>query len=223
MRKHVLATALAGAASALTVGLGAASAVAATATWTVTPGGKFISTDNSGRNQRLTDTSTGTEILCRDLQISGTFKSGTGLTNPVGRITSVGYNNFPGPYTCTVGPSSGPISVTFSPIGFRAVRYDATRGLTYGAFVGIHATFSGLSSFTCSGVLDGTSATAGNGLVRFKYLDSFGLLQTFLGGGNLHLYNVSGCGGLINSGDALTVRASFVLASHGRVNTITSP
>src|SRR5262249_25814220 len=136
---------------------------------------------------------------------------------------SVGYNNFPGPYTCTVGPSSGPISVTFSPIGFRAVRYDATRGLTYGAFVGIHATFSGLSSFTCSGVLDGTSATAGNGLVRFKYLDSFGLLQTFLGGGNLHLYNVSGCGGLINSGDALTVRASFVLASHGRVNTITGP
>lgn len=61
--------------------------------------------------------------------------------------------------------------------------------------------------------------------MRFKYNDSDGGLLTYFGGGNLHLYNVSGCGGLINTGDALTFRASFVLLhpKNGQVNTLASP
>lgn len=49
-------------------------------------------------------------------------------------------------------------------------------------------------------------------------------MQTF-GGAVLHLYDISGCGGLIKSGDALTFHARFSLQSPqgGPTETITSP
>ncbi len=226
MRIRLFAAVVTGAAIALPVGLGAAPVMAVTATWTVMPGGQFY-TASSPSNQYFTDATTGTRIRCSDLTISGTFKSGSGLPNPVGRVTSVGIFAFdPGQsISCDVGVSGQTASFTFSPMNIRAVRYDPTKDLTYGAFVAVHATFSGLGGSACSGTLDGTSPTAGNGLVRFKYNDSDGGLLTYFGGDNLHLYNVSGCGGLINSGDALTFRASFALShpKSGLVNTITSP
>lgn len=222
MRTPVLIVASAAAASLLTI---AGNVAAATATWTVTPGGSFASFSGSGHNQRFIDISTSATILCPDLQISGRFKSGTGLANPVGTITSVGSNFAAGqPYGCTVSGSAGTVDimVTFSPAKIRAVRYDASQNLTYGALAGIHAAFS---SPTCSGIIDGTSATAGNGLVRFKYQDNIGFLLTLFAGHSLHLFNVSGCGGLINSGDALAFRAGFALgtAKGDHVTSITSP
>lgn len=66
---------------------------------------------------------------------------------------------------------------------------------------------------------------AGNGLVRFKYQDNIGFLLTLFGGHSLHLFNVSGCGGLINSGDALIFRAGFALGTSkgDHVTSIASP
>jgi hypothetical protein len=225
MRKPVLIAAAAAAASLLTIAVNVAQVAAATATWTVTPGGSFASFSGSGHNQRFTDPGTGAEILCPDLQISGRFKSGTGLANPVGTITSVGSDFAAGqPYGCTVSGNAGTVDimVTFSPVNIRAIRYDASQNLTYGALAGIHAAFS---SPTCSGIIDGASAMAGNGLVRFKYQDNIGFLLTLFGGDSLHLFNVSGCGGLINSGDALTFRAGFALGTTkgDHATSITSP
>jgi hypothetical protein len=50
-------------------------------------------------------------------------------------------------------------------------------------------------------------------------------VQTLRGGGNLHAYNVTGCGGLINNGDVLTYgsHVNIVAPSHFAVNAITSP
>lgn len=225
MRTPVLIAASAAAASLLTIAVSVAPVAAAPATWTVTPGGSFASFSGSGHNQRFIDPSTGVKALCPDLQISGEFKSGAGLANPVGTITSVGSNFAAGqPYGCTVSGAAGTVNimVTFSPVKIRAVRYDASQNLTYGALAGIHAAFS---SPACSGIIDGTSATAGNGLVRFRYQDGIGFLLTLFGGDSLHLFNVSGCAGLLNSGDALTFRAGFALgtAKGDHVTSIASP
>src|SRR5690348_12196337 len=140
----LIATSMA-AASLLTMAVNVAPVAAATATWTVTPGGSFASFSGSGHNQRFIDPSTGAKILCPDLQISGRFKSGTGLANPVGTITAVGNNFATGqPYGCTLSSTAGSVDimVTFSPVKIRAVRYDASQNLTYGALAGIHAAFS---------------------------------------------------------------------------------
>ncbi len=226
MHRHLFGTALVSAAAVLTVAVGATPVAAATATWTVTPGGSFYTSSPQGTG-RLTDTTTGTLIRCPDVFISGKFKTGAGVNDPVGQITSVGNNNFvPGQsFGCDLGSTGNAVLVTFSAMGFRAVRYDAAKDLTYGAFTAIHAIFTGAGGYACSGILAGSSATAGDGLVRFQYSDSSGSLLTYRGSGNLHIYNVSGCGGLINSGDALSLRAGFLIVSRtgATVDTITSP
>ena len=89
-------------------------------------------------------------------------------------------------------------------------------GVTTGSITGIHATLSGPS---CSAVVDGTSATANNGMVTAKYSNSTGKLTT-TGAGNLHVYNVSGCAGLINSGDGSSFNGSYAISPK---QTITSP
>jgi hypothetical protein len=222
MIKHVRGALAAVSAVALITGLAAAPVAAATATWTVTPGGRFFSPSSGYTRQDFTDSSTGTVIGCNDLTMGGTFKSGSGVTNPIAKITSFGYSSgSPGEaYPCSIGAPV--IEVTFSTLQFRAVRYDASQGVTYGAFADVHATFSGAGSFACSGIIDGTSATAHNGLIRV--LAKTGGVRTF-GGSVLHLYDISGCGGLLNSGDTLTFKGIFALEQWktGHAEIITSP
>jgi hypothetical protein len=69
-------------------------------------------------------------------------------------------------------------------------------------------------------VIDGTSATASNGRVKFRHTDSTGRLKTLTVGGNLHFYNVSGCAGLFNTGDPVTISANFAVTPK---QAITSP
>ena len=89
-------------------------------------------------------------------------------------------------------------------------------GVTTGTITGIHATLTGPS---CSAVVDGTGATANNGTVTATYTNSTGKLAT-TGAGNLHVYNVSGCAGLINSGDITSFKGSYTVSPK---QTITSP
>ena len=90
-------------------------------------------------------------------------------------------------------------------------------GVTTGTITHIHATLTGPG---CSATVDGTSATANNGMVKAKYSNGTGKLTTLTSGGNLHVYNVSGCAGLINSGDATTFSGSYAISPK---QTITSP
>jgi hypothetical protein len=217
MHKHLAAAATAGAALAVAVGLGTTPVAATTATWTVTPGGTFETYPGTAHFSYLTDATTGTVFNCEGLNAGGTFKSGSGLTNPIGTIAF-------GPLVCG-GQGGLEFGVTFSNphMGIRAVKYDASTDIVYGAITHLQATISTDSGGACTGSIDGTGPTTGSGMVRFKY--NGGELQTRRGGGNLHAYNVTGCGGLINSGDVLTYtgHASIRSPSHLVVNVITSP
>ena len=67
--------------------------------------------------------------------------------------------------------------------------------------------------------MDGTGASANNGRVTAKYSNGTGKLTT-TGAGNLHISNVSGCAGLIHSGDGSSFKGSSVISPK---QTITSP
>jgi hypothetical protein len=56
--------------------------------------------------------------------------------------------------------------------------------------------------------------------VKFSYTDGTGRLTTLTTGGNLHFYNVTGCAGLFNDNDPLTISGTFPLSPK---QAITSP
>jgi hypothetical protein len=73
----------------------------------------------------------------------------------------------------------------------------------------------------CSATVDGTSATAHNGLVKAAFSNKADALKVLATGGNLHLYNpTSGCGTAFSNGDAVNFTASYKLSPK---QTITSP
>ena len=203
----VMSAALAG-----VLALSASSALAATntgvaATWTVKPGGAI--TAKAGVTT-LKDTKTGSVLTCQSSSGKGTVKSGKGLSGTgIGSISALSFN------TCT-----GPLGLTFTvhtthfPWHLNAVSFSG--GVTTGTITGIHATLSGPS---CSAVVDGTGATANNGKVTAKYSNSTGKLTT-TGAGNLHIYSVVGCAGLIGSGDGSSFKGSYTISPK---QTITSP
>ena len=197
---------LAIAAAARTIGLGAAQAVAAT--WTVKPGGAISGTSGT---TTLKDTSPAISSRASPRSATGTVKSGSGLSGTgIGSIKTSTFN------TCT-----GPLGLTFTvttghlPWHLNAVSYSS--GVTHGTITGIHATLNGSG---CSAVVDGTGATANNGKVSGTYTNSTHKLKILTTGGNLHIYNVIGCAGLITSGDASTFSASYSISP---AQTITSP
>jgi hypothetical protein len=201
-----------GAALAGMLALSASSAGAATnagtaATWTVKPGGAI--TAKAGVTT-LKDTKTGSTLTCKTSSGKGTVKKGSGLSGTgIGSITALSFS------TCT-----GPLSLVFTvktthfPWHLNAVSFKS--GVTTGTISGIHATLTGPS---CSAVVDGTGATANNGRVTATYTNSTGKLAT-TGAGNLHIYNVNGCAGLINSGDGSSFKGSYTVSPK---QTITSP
>jgi hypothetical protein len=201
------------AALAAGVGLAASPAFAGTgsavaATWTVKPGGAI--TAKAGTT-KLHDVNTNQNLQCTSSSGKGSVKSGSGLSGTgIGSITALTFSN------CT-----GPLGLTFTvktsafPWHLNAVSFSS--GVTTGTITHIHATLTGPG---CSATVDGTSATANNGMVKAKYSNGTGKLTTLTSGGNLHVYNVSGCAGLINSGDATTFSGSYAISPK---QTITSP
>jgi hypothetical protein len=212
MRKHLTAVLLSGGAAALALGIGTTTAMAAT-TWTVKPGGLY--TAKSGTTT-LTDTVTGSVLSCTSSAAAGKLKSGSGLTNPLGTVTS---STFTG---CT-GPVGTTFSVTTSATSTTPWKVNATgfsSGVTTGNISGIHALLKGTNN-TCKATVDGTGATAHNGKVKITHSNSAPAKLKVTKGINLHVYNVSsGCLSLINSGDAVTFKTTYTLS---KAQTITSP
>jgi hypothetical protein len=193
------------------LGLGAGSAIAAThaitATWTVKPGGAI--TAKAGKTT-LTDKSTGSVLTCTSSAGKGTVKKGSGLGGAnLGSITTLTFSN------CT-GPLSLKFTVHTTHFPWHLNAKSFAGGVTTGTITGIHATLSGPS---CTAVVDGTGASANNGSVTAKYSNGTGKLTT-TGAGNLHVYNVNGCAGLIHTGDASSFKGSYAVSPH---QTITSP
>ena len=116
---------------------------------------------------------------------------------------------------CT-GPLGLQFTVKTSHLPWKLNAKTFKNGVTTGSITGIHATLTGPS---CSATVDGTGATANNGMVTATYTNSTGKLAT-TGAGNLHVYNVNGCAGLINSGDGSSFKGSYAVSPK---QTITSP
>ena len=207
MRKPVGAAVLTLMAAALSIGLSATSSLAATKTWTVSPGGTISA--KAGKPV-LKDTTSGTTVSCTSSTTAGTLKSGSGLKGAgIGSVTSIAFTN------CTVLGQTVSLSTGTVSWPINAVSYKA--GVTHGTVSGIHFA---LSSSICSAPIDGTSGTADNGTVKITYTNSTHKLKILATGGNLHVYDVSGCFGLVNNGDAGSITSTSTVTP---AQTITSP
>jgi len=187
------------AAACLSSGPALAAGPVAALRWTVTPGGAV---SGSAGTTTLQDSTTGITLTCSSSAATGSLKSGSGLANPLGTIQTLTFSN------CT-----GPLGISFStsvtgPFPLNATAYNAGTGVTTGRIGKIHGSISGP---LCSATVDGSSATANNGAVRAHYKNATGKLTVLTTGGNLHIYNVSGCFGLINSGDTATFSGSYTI------------
>lgn len=201
---------IAGAAAALLIGASAVPALAAARTWTIKPGG--IATAKAGKTF-LKDTKTGTVLTCTSSSAKIKLKKGSHLSGTgIGSITAVSFSN------CT-----GPLGIKFTvasshlPWKLNAVSYTKSTGTTTGTITGIHSTLSGPG---CSAAVDGTGASKDNGMVRVTYSNKTHKLTVLAVGGTLHIYGVSGCFGLINSGDPSSFTAVNAVSPK---QTITSP
>lgn len=193
------------AAATLAAALGATSSLAVTATtWTVHPGG---TSSGSISFLGVQDTKTGGSFACTSSHLSVSFKSGSGLPGSgLGSVTSL---------TATGCQLGGAITFSQFPYVLSASSYSS--GTTTGRITGIHGKVFGAG---CEFVVDGTSATADNGSIAVSYSNSTGKLK--YGSRNLHFYNVSGCFGIVGSGDRLSLKFSHPYKLSPR-QTITSP
>lgn len=209
--KRVGAFTVTGAALASVLALSASSALAAsshgaTATWTVKPGGAI--TAKAGVTT-LKDTKTGSTLTCQTSSSSGKLKSGSGLSGTgIGSITALSFSN-----------CSGPLGLTFTvqnsnfPWHLNATSFSG--GVTKGTITGIKSHLSGTS---CSADVAGNTAST-PATVNVTYTNSTGALKV-VSGGTLHVWNVSGCAALINSGDPTQFSGSYTVSPK---QTVTSP
>lgn len=204
-------------AAAMTAALGVTTALAAT-TWTVNPGGSI--TVISGR-VTIKDVPNGSLFTCPKSTLKATLKSGSGLPGTgIGSVSAVTFPPLnPMRHACT-GPldTTWKLTMTHLPMTLNATSYSASTGTTTGLITGIHATLTGPS---CTMVYDGTAAGKDNGSLQVSYVNSTHKL-TYLTGGNLHVYNVTGCGFLpgFNDGDKVTITGAGKVTP---AQTITSP
>jgi len=195
-------------AACLVMGLAAGPALAA-ATWTIKPGGAMTLT--SATRTAIKDSATGTTLTCAAANLSGTLKPGSGLGGAgAGSITGGGASRCEGP-----GPLPWHITLLGLPWHINLLAYDASTGLVHATIRHLEISAAGSA---CSFVIDGTSGRVSDGAVRFTYSDRTHQVTTT--GGNLHIFTVHGCAGLVASGDPASLTASFTLTP---VQTITSP
>lgn len=201
---------VAGTAAALLIGASVAPAMAAAPTWTVKPGGVI-----TGKTTKtiLRDSKTGVVLTCTSSVTKATLKKGSHLSGAgIGVVTAIGFTN------CT-----GPVGLKFTvktshlPWKLNTVSYNKVTRIATGTITGIHATLSGSG---CSAAIDGTGAKKDNGMVRVMYSNKSHKLTVLIAGGNLHVFGVNGCLGLINNGDGSTFTAAYAITP---TTTITSP
>jgi hypothetical protein len=198
---------LTGMAACLVAGLAAGPAAAA-ATWTIKPGGAVTLRLGTAT---IKDTKTANEVTCDGGNLAGKLKSGSGQNGTsAGSITGAAISPCFGP-----GPLNWTITLLGLPWHINLSSYDASTGLVAGTIshMQIRAKGSG-----CRFVVDGTRGGASDGRVKFTYSDRTHQVKT--SGGNLHIFTVHGCAGLVASGDPVSLTASFTLAP---AQVITSP
>jgi hypothetical protein len=219
-------TLAAGGIAVLVAAIGVPAALAAATTWTIQPGGAVHA--KSGR-LTLKDTTTGTVITCipstgSPLTARGTLKSGSGLPgSDVGSLSAASLGHCANPLVARQpGNLSRRIVFTLQARGLpwhvNLSSYNAAKGMVRGTLSHLQITASAAG---CTFVVDGTSGTAEDGRVVFRYTDSTGQLTVLTAGGNLHVYDVNaGCLGLVSDGDTAVLPATYTVTPK---QAITSP
>ena len=193
------------------IGLAAAPALAA-ASWTVKPGGAVTGTAGT---TTVTDATAGASVTCTSSVAAGTLKHGSGLAGAgIGTVSSLKFK----------GCSTSGVSVSLTVSGkmlLNAIKYNGTTKIASMTITKIHGTLSA-SSVGCTATIDGTGATAHNGMVKANFSNKTDTLKVLAAGGNQKLYNVSsGCAiGNIHTGDLVNFTGSYKLTPK---QTITSP
>jgi len=175
--------------------------------WQAAPGGNI-----SGKGKRvvLTDAATGTVIACTSSSVSGTVKFGQQL-----RAAGIGSFSSVTMLTCT-GPGSRTFTITTSASASRPWLLNAQSWdqATTNTTVTISSILASISGSGCSATVAGPSSTAPATVEATNAIDPFSFADTLSispSGGILHVWNVSGCSGLFNSGDALTLTATYTV------------
>lgn len=184
--------------------------VLAATTWTVRPGGPISM--KSGKFI-LTDTTTGSALTLSVLRPQRHPEAWQWAAWPgLGSIAAASFTNCSSPFGFgfTLQARDLPWHLNFS-------SSNATTGVMTGSLSHLQMK---LSLPSCTAVIDGTSGTASDGIVKFRYANGTGVLQVRATGGNLHFYNVRGCAGLVVTGDSATISAAFALRPK---QAITSP
>jgi hypothetical protein len=177
---------------------------AAAVIWIVAPGGNFTARAPS---VVFEDTVTHKSLTCGSSAASGTLTPGMYLSTYLPR-TTLGTMSIPPLTDCRwSGGTHAAVTLTHLPVKMTMLSYRNRTSI--GTVTGIHALVSGRD---CTANLDGTSASADDGVVEVGYRTSTGVLTLLTAGGNLRAYDVSGCAGLISSGDAVTVGAAYALS-----------
>jgi hypothetical protein len=153
------------------------------------------------------------------LSASGTLKSGGGLPGAgAGSISAFGFNMCTSPLGLVRARGIGLVFILQAThLPWHVNLSSESGGVVMGTISHIH--IHGMTS-GCDWVMDGTSATAGDGVIGFSYTNSTGKLALLSTGGNLHAYHVRGCAGIFNNGDPFTIRATFSVSPP---QTITTP
>jgi hypothetical protein len=198
-----------GGATALAVAASAGVALAVAITFSITPGGNISA---SAGKTTLKDVNTGSVLSCTSSKSTGTLKSGHGISGAnLGSIKTLTFSN------CT-----GPLGLTFTvansgfPWTLHGTAFNSGTGVTTGNITGIKSHLSGPS---CSADVRGATATS-TGKVKVTYTNGTHKLKVLASGGTLHVFNVNGCAGLINNGDATQFTGTYTVSP---AQTITSP
>jgi hypothetical protein len=200
-----------GGATALAVGASAGVALAVAITFSISPGGAI--TAKAGTTT-LKDVATGSVLSCPSSSSKGTLKSGHGISGTnLGSITALSFGT--STKKCT-GPLGFQFTVKNSGFPWKLTGTSFKSGVTTGTITGIKSHLSGPS---CSADVAGTTAST-PGTVKVTYTNSTHKLKVLPTGGTLHVYNVNGCAGLINTNDATQFSGTYTV-SPGQ--TITSP
>jgi hypothetical protein len=95
------------------------------------------------------------------------------------------------------------------PWSLNATAYNSSKGVTTMLVKLVPITYS---STGCSGTLDGTSATADDGVIEGHCTNSIGNLRVEAAGADLEPYGVTGCTGLFKADDSFTLTTHFAVS-----------
>jgi hypothetical protein len=180
-------------------------------TWTITKGGAVAAATKSFTIEDLTVKAS---LPCKSSTAKAKLKSGKGLSGAnAATLTAASASG------CSVAGFTITIKAGHLPWHLNLVSYNSAKGVTTGTLTGIHITFA-VPAIGCSAVVDGTANTANNGMVQVTYTNKTGQLAILKTGGNLHLFSVKSCAGVVNNGDSIAIIASYGVSPKQK---ITSP